>query len=322
MVAVSLLASAACGGESADLSRTAGTTGSSGTGSPGSAGSPGADGVSGEARGAAAAQPFTVVAAGDIAWTCKASSTSCAHRKTAARTAALAPSHVIALGDNQYTDGTLDQYRAYYNGTWGRFNPIVHPVPGNHEYNASATAAGYRTYFGSRATPSGRTWYAWNKGNWHFVALDSNLSLASGSEQLKWLNADLAANKRRCVAAYFHHPRFSSGRHGNQSTVAEAWKALYRYRADLVLGGHDHSYERFALQDPSGKATSAGIREVVVGTGGAPGYAFATVRPNSAKRLTGVYAVLALRFGDAGYSGRLVRTDGKVVDSFGPTFCH
>ena len=72
-------------------------------------------------------------------------------------------------------------------------------------------------------------------------------------------------------------PRFSSGaEHGSDSSFDPFWQDLYAAGADLVLVGHDHEYERFAPQNPSGVADPKGIREFVVGTGGASHYAFAT----------------------------------------------
>lgn len=319
-VSVLLAAPLACSRGGADGAYASGRPGATSppagatTSVPATPGSPGG--------GAAAGQPFTVVAAGDIATKCSPTSRRCGHRLTADRVAAIDPAYVVTLGDNQYDKGTLREYRAHYDHTWGRFRSRTYPVPGNHEYAGSASAAGYRAYFGARATPSGRTWYSWNHGGWHFVALDSDLPMSAGSAQLRWLKADLAANRRRCVAAYWHHPRFSSGRHGSDPVSDAAWRALYRARADLVLSGHDHSYERYAPQNPSGEADAAGIRQITVGTGGASAYGFKTRKAGSVRRMTGVFAVLALALADGRYSGRLIRADGAVLDSFGPLPCH
>src|SRR5437870_8525795 len=105
----------------------------------------------------------------------------------------------------------------------------------------------------------------------------------AGSPQEKWLRADLAANPAACTLAYWHHPRFSSGQHGSNAFMQPIWQALYDADADVVLNGHDHNYERFAPQDPSGHADAArGIREFVVGTGGRGQYHIGTAVTNSA----------------------------------------
>ena len=109
---------------------------------------------------------------------------------------------------------------------------------------------------------------------WHVIVLDANCTeiaggCGPGSPQLRWLRRDLAANDARCTLAMWHQPRFSSGEHGNDPSVAPFWDALYEAGADLILNGHDHDYERFAPQDPDGnRDQSRGIVEIVVGTGG------------------------------------------------------
>ncbi len=165
---------------------------------------------------------------------------------------------VFTLGDNVYSKGTPAEFRDCYDPSWGRVKDRTEfPVPGNHDYG-TANAAGYREYFGKRATPDGDTWYSRDVGSWHVIVLDANCTeiaggCAPGSPQLRWLQHDLAASDARCTLAMWHQPRFSSGSaHGNDPDVAPFWDALYAAGADLVLNGHDHNYERFAPQDPNG----------------------------------------------------------------------
>ncbi|MEU6932104.1 discoidin domain-containing protein [Streptomyces sp. NPDC046374] len=264
---------------------------------------------------------FTVVAAGDIAAQCTASSSSCAHPKTAAQAQRINPKFYVTMGDNQYDDARLSDYRAYYDKTWGAFKAKTRPVPGNHEtYDPAGSLAGYKSYFGALAYPQGKSYYSYDEGNWHFVALDSNSF--DDAAQIQWLKDDLARNAKSCVAAYFHHPLYSSGGHGNDPVSKPVWQILYAAKADLVLNGHDHHYERFAPQDPNGKATADGIVEIVGGMGGAEPYPIETVQPNSQKRISGPYGVLKLDFTDTTYSWQYVGTDGLVKDT-GPTYtCH
>ncbi|WP_354638539.1 discoidin domain-containing protein [Kitasatospora camelliae] len=264
---------------------------------------------------------FTVVAAGDIAAQCTASDSGCAHPKTAALAQRINPRFYLTMGDNQYDDARLADFRNYYDKSWGAFKAKTHPVPGNHEtYDPAGSLAGYKAYFGSIAFPQGKSWYSFDEGNWHFVALDSNAF--DQSAQIDWLKADLAANTRKCVAAYWHHPLYSSGGHGNDPVSRPVWKILYGARADLVLNGHDHHYERFAPQDPDGKATADGIVEIVGGMGGAEPYPIEQVQPNSQKRISGDYGVLKLEFTDSGYGWTYVGTDGQVKDTSPKYSCH
>jgi hypothetical protein len=190
---------------------------------------------------------------------------------------------VFTLGDNVYPDGTLTLFNDCYAPTWGRHKSRTKPVPGNHDYHVSG-AAGYFDYFGAAAGDRSKGYYSYNLGAWHIIALNSEIAPISGSAQEQWLKADLAADQSMCTLAYWHKPRFSSGQHGNIAASQPLWQALYNDGADVVLNGHDHTYERFAPQNPNAQADPKGIREFVVGTGGAGLYPFPNIQPNSEVR--------------------------------------
>ncbi|MFC4338000.1 discoidin domain-containing protein [Salininema proteolyticum] len=266
-------------------------------------------------------ESFTAVAAGDIAEQCTASSSSCVHPKTADRARAIDPDFVITMGDNQYDDARLEDFQNYYDTTWGRFNPVVKPTPGNHEsYDPAGFEVGYKEYFGSTATPEGETWYSYDVGNWHFIALDSNIF--DDPDQIAWLEADLAANSQSCVAAYWHHPLYSSGGHGNDPVSRPVWDRLLDYDADLVLNGHDHHYERFAPQNAHGDHDPDGIVQIVGGMGGAHPYDIENPQPNSEFRISGSFGVVKLDFTPDGYSWDYVDHTGDVIDSSPEYTCH
>ncbi|MGG2460016.1 metallophosphoesterase family protein [Streptomyces sp. RGM 3693] len=268
----------------------------------------------------APAAGFTAVAAGDIAEQCTAKDSGCEHAKTAALVKKINPAFVLTMGDNQYDDARLKDFRNYYDKTWGAFKGKTHPVAGNHEtYDPAGALAGYKAYFGSIAYPKGKPYYSFDQDNWHFIALDSN---TLDSAELAWLKADLAATAKKCVAAYWHHPLFSSGEHGNDPVSRPVWKLLQDAKAELVLNGHDHHYERFAPQDPDGKADKNGIVELLGGMGGAHPYKIEEVQPNSEKRLTDTFGVVRLNFTDNGFSWDLIGTDGKTKDSSPSYQCH
>jgi hypothetical protein len=233
---------------------------------------------------------------------------------------------VLALGDIQYENGAFTKFTASYDPSWGRVRAITKPAPGNHEYQ-TAGAAGYYQYFGAAAGDPARGYYSFDVGGWHVVALNSNCAAVggcgAGSTQEQWLRADLAANSSAtCTLAYWHHPRFSSGLHGSDSTYTAFFQALYDANADVVLVGHDHDYERFAPQTPAGTLDSArGVRQFVVGTGGKELRAFGTIRPWSEARSSSALGVLELTLGANGYAWRFVAAVGTYADS-GSAACH
>jgi hypothetical protein len=228
----------------------------------------------------------------------------------------------LTLGDNQYPDGLLADYLAFYDPTWGRFKSKTRPVPGNHEYQTPG-AEGYFDYFGSLARPRGASYYSFDLGGWHLVALDSNTPRSAGSAQVQWLMDDLQATNQRCILAFWHHPRFSSGtHHGGDTSVGPFWNALYEAGADVILNGHEHNYERFGRQDPNAGASADGIREFVVGTGGASHYGFGTPDPNSQFRDASTFGILKLTLHATSYEWAFVSSAGDVVDSGGPAACH
>ncbi len=234
----------------------------------------------------------------------------------------LAPTRVLALGDEQYKTGAYRDFTRYYDPTWGRFKAKTLPTPGNHEYR-TPSARGYFRYFGGAAAPHGRSYYSADLGTWHLISLNSNIAHGSASAQLRWLRSDVANTSQRCILAFWHHPRFSSGAdHGNDRSVGPFWRVLYRAHADVVLNGHEHNYERFGRQDATGRAGRNGIREFVVGTGGYGHYPFGATQPHSQKRIPGTFGVLKLRLRPHVYSWHYVVVGGTVRDSGGPVACH
>jgi hypothetical protein len=268
-----------------------------------------------------------LAAVGDIACPNGDTEHSCKQLATATLTAGFKPDAVAVLGDNQYESGTLSEFygTGAYNDTWGQFNSIVHPAPGNHEYHISPS--GYFTYFGASA---GSGNYSYNLGSWHVISLNSDcsdlkcgdsLAGTTSTAAVEWLEEDLAAHPGQCTLAYWHHPRFTSGFVGNSTGVAPFWKALYAAHADVVLNGHDHMYERFAPQDPSAHPTSAGIREFVAGTGGESLLPIGEEETNLEKIENTKFGVLFLTLRASSYEWAFRTTDGSVFDT-GSTQCH
>jgi hypothetical protein len=228
---------------------------------------------------------------------------------------------VLPLGDTQYEAGEYNNFLKSYPPSWGRVKSITRPAVGNHEYR-TAGAAGYFQYFGSLAGDPAKGYYSFDLGSWHLIALNASIARDASSTQVAWLTNDLAANTKQCVLAYWHHPRWSSGPHGSDSSVAPFWNALYSARADVVLVGHDHLYERFGLQNTTGGADANGVREFVVGTGGRSLYSVSSIKANSPVRNTTTYGVLMLKLQPSSYAWRFIPEAGAAFTDSGTTACH
>src|SRR5881396_862848 len=231
---------------------------------------------------------------------------------------------VFTAGDNVYPDGADAQFAQCYDPTWGRHKARTRPTPGNHDYHTSG-ASGYYGYFGSLAGPSGQGYYSYDIGAWHIISLNSNASMSAGSAQETWLRQDLAASTKQCTIAYWHHPRFSSGtQHGSMSSAQPLWQALYDAGADIVISGHEHNYERFAPQTPTGTADpTRGIREFVVGTGGESHYNDqGTPLPNSELFNGTTFGVLKLTLSAGSYTWQFIPVSGGTFTDSGSGSCH
>jgi hypothetical protein len=229
---------------------------------------------------------------------------------------------VFVLGDNAYFGGTAREYRDCYDTTWGGEKFRTRPVLGNHEYEGGNSGGPYFDYFGTNAGSVGQGYYSFPLGtNWHAIALNSNIPASENSPQGQWLKGDLAASRTKCTIAYWHHPLFTSGQNGPQVFMRDIWRLLYAAGADVVLSGHDHLYERFAPQDADGRLDpQRGMREFIVGTGGALLYNFVTLAANSEHRLR-AFGVLKLTLETDSYQWQFIQTNGAIGDS-GTGQCH
>jgi hypothetical protein len=269
---------------------------------------------------------FVLAGAGDIA--------GCADLSGAEATAELLdkiPGTVFAAGDLAYQRGTYEEFQKCYDPTWGRFKGRTRPAPGNHEYNGSSVN-GYFRYWGKQAGEPGRGYYSYELGTWHIVVLNTNCEIKElggcgpGSPEETWLREDLAAHPNACVLAYGHHALFSSGlltQHAEHPELRAFWQDLYDAHADLVLAGHEHSYERFAPQNPEGNPDpDHGIREIVVGTGGRSHTPLGFAKPNSEVRDDRTYGVLKLTLSLGKYRWEFIPIAGSKFHDSGTGSCH
>lgn len=285
------------------------------------------------AAAATAADPL-IAAAGDIA--CDPSDgkfhggrgTSSACRATATGDLVLAdPSidAVLTLGDNQYQCGGYQAYLQSFDPAWGRFRAMIHPVPGDNEYETRGTdcasgAAGYFKYFGAAAGDA-RGDSAWTLGAWRLIGLNAECGHAGGcgssSPQATFLRNQLGA--AQCTLVYWHQPYYK-GTSRPSSSYAAFWSIMYAGNADVVLNGHLHNYARFAPQDADGHVDAArGVRQFIVGTGGRS--LFSLDGTHNVEKTTKAYGVIKMQLHATSYDWSFVNTAGTVLDS-GTASCH
>lgn len=270
------------------------------------------------AFGQSAPRTSTLVGAGDIA-NCNSNGD-----EATARLVGRIPGAVFTLGDNVQGSGAAGEFANCYNPSWGKFKNRTRPVVGNHEY-LTPGARPYYNYFGGRAGVAGRGYYAYKRGGWLVVVLNSNCGIVRcdpRSPQVAWLRRALANNPARCTVAMFHHPLFSTN--APTPAVRPLWQVLYNRRADVILNGHAHSYERFLPQRPNGVRDSIrGIRQFVAGTGGTrPVRPFGARPKNSVVRNDQTFGVLKLTLGSNSYNWKFVPVAGKSFTDSGTGKCH
>jgi hypothetical protein len=233
---------------------------------------------------------------------------------------------VFTAGDNAYETGSAADFEACYDPAWGRVLDRTFPAPGNHDWE-TAGAAGYFDYFGDRAGDRRAGWYATTLAAWRLIVLASDCEHVGGcgpeSDQGRWLARELERNRSACTLAIWHHPLFTTGAHGPSPEVRPFWEQLHAAGVELVVNGHEHSYERFRPLDPEGRPEpTGGIREFVVGTGGADLRGFDREDPNSEVRDGSTHGVLELTLDVGMFSWRFVPVaEGGFADS-GSGTCH
>jgi PKD repeat protein len=242
---------------------------------------------------------------------------------------------VAPLGDNAYLSGTPTEFANCYDPAWGQAKGRTRPVAGNHDYynprpDNVKNADGYFGYFGAAAGDPAKGYYSYTLGTWLVIVLNTGTEspayIAAGSAQEQWLRAELASHTQQCVVAMFHHPQFStvSGRDFIRPETTPLWNALYEGGADLVLNGHDHTYQRYAPMKPDGTPDAAfGIRQITVGTGGGEGlYGFGPTVPTLEVRNNDTFGVLALTLKNGGYDWRFMPAAGGTFSDSGSATCH
>ncbi len=236
------------------------------------------------------------------------------------------PGTVFTAGDNSNEQGTAANYQFCFEPSWGRHKERIYPAAGNHDL-LTAQGAPYFAYFGERAGELGKGYYSFDLGQWHIIVLNSVCEYAGGcgedSPQMEWLRKDLQEHANLCTLAIWHYPLFTSAARGGNEVVRLFWKALYEAGADVIINGHDHHYERFAPLNPDGQPDpERGIRQFIVGTGGAGLRGIGEVAAHSEKRILYTYGVLKLVLKGNGYYWEFVPIAGMGATDSGSGVCH
>jgi acid phosphatase type 7 len=275
-----------------------------------------------------------LIAVGDIAY-CKRA---VPHQTAAHQTALLASAlladdpaaRVLTLGDNVYEIGAASEFADCYEPTWGRLRSRTWPTPGNHDYGVE-DAHGYFDYFGLNAGVERKGYYLQKLNGWAVISLNSNIDASVTSAQYQWLEGILKELNRPgshepdsgkkelgqlCVLAAWHHPVFTSAPRGDQIMMQAIFDLLVRHRADLVLQGHEHHFERFAPMRADGKIDhKEGVRSMVVGTGGAPLSGYRAEKRVGSEQQIREFGVLALALTPGKTEWQFVNLERRVLDS-------
>lgn len=267
-------------------------------------------------NGASSASDPVLVGAGDIG-----SCNSKGDNETAQLLASI-PGTIFTAGDNVYPNGAASDFTKCFQPSWGQLRDRIRPAVGNHDYMTSG-ASGYFGYFGAAAGDPDAGYYSYELGTWHIVVINSNIPRDAHSPQYAWLQQDLAAHRGANILAIWHHPRFSSGEHGDNTSMEPIWSLLCDAHTDVVIVGHDHDYERFAPMNKDGQRDDAnGIREFVVGTGGASHDHLTHVEPNSQVRNFDTYGVLKLTLHPHSYDWQFIPVAGQTFTDSGSAPTH
>jgi acid phosphatase type 7 len=224
---------------------------------------------------------------------------------------------ILLLGDNAYDSGSHDEYTNHYMPLLGieEFNGRIRACPGNHDYRTAGAREYFATLGPAAAGMPDKSYYSFDvDAGWHIVSLNSEVEQDEHSPQLAFLAEDLAQRRHPPILAFWHRPRWGSGGHRDSTKPRWFWKQLFAHRAEIVLNGHAHHYERFDQQRPDQIADPNGIREFIVGTGGRKLSRKTKDTPNS--RFTDFihHGLLKLTLTADQYRWEFIAVDGAILD--------
>jgi hypothetical protein len=214
----------------------------------------------------------------------------------------------VHTGDVVYDGGDARKFDERFFAPYGSWlgTRCLYATIGNHD--ASSHSEYGHVFRGPRGSLDDRS-YVFDWGDARFVCVDTS-AVDQMSTPTSWLEGVLAGNTRKWLVVFTHVPPYSSSRHGSNTHIQHGVSALAeRYGVDLVLNGHEHSYER--------TTPIHGTTYVITGGGGADLYGVDAQRFSAAAASAHHYVVFSLDGGTL--SGRAVAVDGRTIDSFSLT---
>lgn len=268
-----------------------------------------------------AGTPFRFVALGD------SGSAGKEQFAIAARMADAKPDLIIHTGDLIYPKGLPSEYdRKFYRPYQVMIVSIAfYPCIGNHDYSADEGRPMLDEFVLPENGPAGETperHYWFDYSHVRFVAIDSNIPRQRLADVVTpWLDGVLAEADRRGLAkvVFFHHPPYSSGPYGGTHRMRlTIVPALERRRAELVLNGHNHAYERtHPLRGGAIVAANEGTVYITTGAGGGELYEpAAKPEPELAKSHYGKHSFTVVDVDATRMVVRQINIEGAVVDEF------
>ena len=231
--------------------------------------------------------------------------------------ASLEPDFIVTVGDNNYPSGSADTidinvgqfYQAWIGDYQGKYGPGSEenrfwPCPGNHDWGSLGLDP-YMDYF---SLPGNERYYDFRYGDLHFFCVDSDPSEPDGttvdSPQASWLRDALASSDAAMQIVYMHHPPYSSGSHGDNEWMQWPWVS---WGADMVLGGHDHIFER-QVRD--------GVPFIVTGLGGYRSYSIQPPNAHSETSFNAEHGTTLIRVFPDSMLVEFWGVSGGMVDRF------
>jgi len=177
------------------------------------------------------------------------------HRQIVADAVKIEPKAVFNTGDS-VNDGSSASEWAIFDNITSELRQVApyYPTLGNHDLPP-------QLFFADFHLPNNERWYSVDIDSLHFLVLDTTSDISQGSDQYRWLEAELQTLRREFVVVVTHYPLLSTGYHGDELGLGPILMPLYEeYHVDMVFSGHDHDYER---------SVKNGIYYIVTGGGGA-----------------------------------------------------
>ena len=209
------------------------------------------------------------------------------------------PLFVLHTGDLVHNGNNKEEWIDFFNASDFIHNSTLYPVLGNHEYYGEP----YSEYFPELGNGY---WYSFDYSGVHIIGLDSNVINVFNLKQITWLIKDLKQNKDKIKVVMFHHPPYSSGRHGSSYHLRFIWGPILQiFNVQIVFNGHDHSYEHGIVRN---------THYIVSGGGGAPLYDTGDNWWTEYSEKTYHYCLMT--FNEDLLTFESKKPDGAIIDSF------